>query len=172
MSLFLYATCSLNLNNSFLFSTSLFLVVCFCYFLLIGLVISIAYFIIFCRLYKGTVGNRREMNAMQADAATQSHADGRRPSHATELSTKMPMAVKIALAAATLYVLISIVNLFYFITMMMNSEVILEKHSVEKKNYHYFKPWFWLTYQSLMRISEVLLCGLITFVTGLPLYRR
>lgn len=140
--------------------------ICFSYFIAIGLVTSLAYCFTFRRFYSRIVKNRKSMNQMQI--SSNGSTEG------SLVTTRVPVTVKIALVASVLFGLISLTNLYYIIAMLL-------KTNFYEKDIHmgdrvikqfYFSPWFWYIYQSVMRICDFLLCSLITFVAGLPLYRR
>ena len=146
------------------------LLFCESYFVSWGIVASSGYFYVFRRLYIGTVINRRKLNQLSSEPKTKTTSDGESGGGGKgqesggggpkkeDLTTKMPVAAKITLVAAGCFIAISLLHIWRLSTAI----------TYFLKGWPRANHWQWFMYQTLLRLSEILMCGTILYVGSLP----
>ena len=138
------------------------MLICEVYFALWGVLASSAYFYVFARLYTRVVMNRRNLNKLStvsetSSQTTQSEKSSQQPS-GTQLDTKMPVAAKLTLVCGISFFCVGVLHIWRIITSITASV-----NGITVAN-----PWEFFVYRSLLRISEIVLCGTVLYVGYLP----
>ena len=137
---------------------------------------------IFIRIYNRAVRNRKliksisssddvEMSKRKGIASSTENIVTAKPRPSVcNLRTDVPIAARISMVAAIVYFIICVVNVYYLVSMLLSRHTV--ELSLEGTTRHFTSPWYWFAYQTSMRIGELVLFGIISFVTGLSLFRR
>ena len=165
-------------------NTKLLLQLCGCYFIVVGIVMSIGFLIITFRLYIGLYKNRRMLQIAVVDQHKSCSTNmspstvssnpslnnvtlqnNHLSSHHTEKITtgnhnKMPMALRITICAAILYLLHTLLGMYNFLIPFQLGE-----------NEHICN-WQWWVYQTIWRITELCMASVIMTVAVLPVYKN
>ena len=144
---------------------------CEIYFITWGIVASLGYFYVFRRLYIGTVINRRKLNQLGDGPKTGTTTDGGESGTGKsnqgsggggpkkeELNTKIPVAAKLTLVAAGSFISVALIHAWRIIIAVTYSQM----------GWRIGNHWDWFMCRTLLRVSEIVMCGTILYVGSLP----
>ncbi|XP_013420026.1 proline-rich transmembrane protein 4-like [Lingula anatina] len=148
-----------DLVTGYHFEARAILVVCQATYVLIGIVTSLAYIVLFRKLYNITIRDRKTVIRMSLTSQTPLAKPGKkRDSHIPQ--PKKTMALKVALAGAVLYFCIALMNLWG-----IASEFGLYTNKTPL-------PWPWWGYHFATRLLEVAMGFTILLVASQPFRKK
>lgn len=137
-----------------------FMFLCDSYFSTWGVVFSSAYLYVFSRVFTNVVVNRKKLNEIGKEEPSKS-GDKSCATRAPQLDTEIPLAGKVAIAAAFAFISIGLINIYRLIMLLVNLSVDIIPAA---------DPWYWWAYNTIMRGLEVFMNATILFVASLPFY--